>query len=720
VTPHSPKGALTAYSPKRALSHRAATASDGFGPGQQRCNTAPSVADWRPRASVNRTMEWIEQELDLQGLDGTQPSVERVRIFSNALVEVIEMLPSYRPFLLSLQREYDGLVNRLQSDLLNLAPLEGRLKTLKAESFSFVGQSMTWFQMEIACLKQKLEETEKERDGLRQENEALKEENKRLGECSEKDKYQASESHLQNLDILQYLDRMEKTVEGLRKQERELNAENKAMEKNLKHKDDRMQAAEKQLEAERKKIDTMISMEDHEAVREEVRHLTEKEVALHEQITAKEKDYLRIVEIYQNSIGQDGSKGPTDPARPLTPRPTWVHCRGMLDPDVSRSIDKAEHAQDLLQHVVVKSRSVLAAYGLMASAQKSALLADMTRNKFVLPLVSIEREKGKRLGTKEAGSDDGRTSSTAESADKDTKAMMLEEEATLSPDEDLDTPELLRHSERVKNLRLSRRKALEFLDHIVQVRSRSGSSVLNRPYIQVMMEHPMDMSEEERFEFLINVFVTVRRYSQEPDFLAYLLLITGKLADSVVKDNKGLCGEILRIIMSAHDGKPQDAKTCSKQDFFFGLKDLLPHKDQEKRNQLAVCLPSGQADVMLNLDWLLTDDAYVLSPIVYVLRLQHLQESVELVERLTEHLAKCKRATAEVRYEDVQAACRGHAEFGLLEPEDFAKGFEVKEEDLEPDTQQEVPKLAQLLMLHTDLFNALLFPRCDPEGAGVQ
>merc|ERR1719326_1302835 len=107
-------------------------------------------------------MSRIEEELELQGLQDLTPSLERVRIFSSAFSEVIDKLPSYRCLLLAVQKEYDGFIARLQAELNAAAPTEARLRTMKAASLSYVGESMAWFQLEVAELRKQVKDANAE------------------------------------------------------------------------------------------------------------------------------------------------------------------------------------------------------------------------------------------------------------------------------------------------------------------------------------------------------------------------------------------------------------------------------------------------------------------------------------------------------------------------------------------------------------------------------
>lgn len=656
-------------------------------------------------------MQWIEKELHETGLLESGPSVERVRVFAQAFGEVIDMLPSYRPFLLSLQKEYDGVVQRLQDELNALAPLEGRLKTMKAESFSFVGESMTMFHMEIGCLRKRLAEVEQERAGLQKDKARLEDESAKLQEASEKDRYLASESHLQNLDILKHLERMEKQVESLKKQEKELHGHNKDLEARVKEKESRIQTVEEQLNEEREKIARMVPREDCEALKDEIRHWEIRYRELEETYNAKQKDYMSLVEIYSKSINQKlAVKGEM---RPLTPRPRWRHCRGLLDPDAGRSGDKAETAQQLLQHLLACSRTLLSAYGLAVASQKSTLFATFAKHALTAPLSGVAPpvpETKERSRPKDAGQPSQEARAEAAKVS----------DAWLPADEELGTPKPLRHAEKVKNFNFSRKKTADFIDSVIQLRSRTGYSGYGTPFLQFMLEHlGKDLAETEATEFAINVFATVRRYAAEPDFLAYLLLILGRLPDMTVRDNKGLCPELLRIF-TTHFETGDGTRNISKQKFFYGLREVLQNKDPKMWQDLVTYFPAGGPDVLVNYEWLLLDDFYILSPIVYALRLQHLEESLAMADRLEAAVrGTLAPGATTVKYAAVQAALKEDPDFGMLQPEDYAKAFGTSVAGLKATSEQDCPTFLEL-MRHGEVFHGLfpVLPSDDAELAG--
>eukprot|EP00439_Symbiodinium_sp_Y106_P000096 s5188_g1.t1 len=244
-----------------------------------------------------------------------------------------------------------------------------------------------------------------------------------------------------------------------------------------------------------------------------------------------------------------------------------------------------------------------------------------------------------------------------------------EEEKWLPGDMDHSTPVPLRHAEKIRNQRFSRKKTRDFLERVLQHRVRGGDKLLCRPFVETMMEvlH-QELGEEEVTAFAVNIFASVRKYAAEPDFLGFLLLITGQVADVVVRDNRSLCAELLRIFriyFEVADGSTR----VTRQKFFSALRDALPQKEKDQCQELAAYFPASGPMTPVNYEWLLVDDPYVLSPIVYALRLQHLEEGLGLSDRMERQVKSCAR-DGPVTYEKIEAVCKDDAQLSILQPEE--------------------------------------------------
>eukprot|EP00931_Biecheleriopsis_adriatica_P074937 TRINITY_DN48906_c0_g1_i1.p1 TRINITY_DN48906_c0_g1~~TRINITY_DN48906_c0_g1_i1.p1 ORF type:complete len:781 (-),score=206.94 TRINITY_DN48906_c0_g1_i1:37-2379(-) len=687
-----------------------------------------------PRSGAQVLSEWVDREIRTQSVHGPVPLQDRVRIFNEAFSRAIEMLPEYRALFLSYQHETEALINTLQEHHHDFANIEGRMKTLKMNSLGFVGESTVAFQDTVRSLRQRLAECEKQRDELLAEKESMEDHNLELKQKSERDRWLSDESHKQNLDILSNLDRMEKQVEMLRKQEREMHAETAKLCQKVKDKELRVVTVEDQLNAERDKNANMVPKEEHEALKEELKAAKLRCQELEEKCANKEKDYQNIVDTYKRSIGQ--STGGKAEARPLTPRPYWNHCRGIIDPDMLRSAEQTDIVQDILCKMMTSSRTLLAAYGLSTASQKSNVFQKFSRHNSTIPLASEASTQSDRQKTPQAGSDD--PSSPTESqhrptvTSKDPAGLISaagggggsggEDDKYLAADTDAMTPEPLRHSEPCKNHRFSRRRTAEFLDRVMQHRFQEGDSVLSMPFLEVMLSIlEKEVDEEEAQVFAINIFASARRFAAEPDFLCYMLLMMGRISDSVVKDNRALCGEILRIF-GTHFDAGDGSTRITKQKFFYGLREVLPHKEKEYCQDLVTYFPPGGPNVLINYEWLLQEDLYIISPIVYALRLQHLEEALNLSDRMEKAISKSLReGSTMVRYDSLEAVCKDDLQLALLQPEDFARGFQCPTEDLKPGSEQNFGSFLEL-MKNGGIFHELFFPALpddDGEEGGV-
>lgn len=656
------------------------------------------------KAAAASLMQWVEKEIQVQSKWGPVTPHDRVRVYSEAFGRAMDLLPDYRPLLLKIQNEYESLIQVLQGDLQNLASLQSRMKAIKMESLAFVGESTLKFKEELSQVRSSLSDTEKERDELRQVKAKLEEQCEHLRFKSERDKFLANEAHAQNLDIVGNLERMEKQVETHRKQEREIHLESAKLIQRVKEKDFRIQTVEEQLKNEQDKVATMVGKDDHEAVKEEVRKLKISCRDLEERVATKDKEYWSLRETYTQQSGQTLGQV----FRPVTPRPRWHHCKGVLDPDDLRSDDKAESLQEIVQNILSTSRTFLAAYGLASASQKSKVFQEFARHPLTLPLAEEDLPATERLVDAPAEEDVPKPSGSEQALSQGPESSTddaKEDGILLNPD-DLHPGFIKwrsthqRQSEKVRDLQFSRKKTSEFIEKIMNKRSLEGDKLLKRPFLDVMMENILqDCIPGEALTFAGNIFASLRRYAAEPDFLCYLLLILGRISDSIVRDNKGLCSEILKIFISGLKEIDGSTRLTNRQ-MANNLKEVLPYC---KEKDLILYLPTS----LIHYESLLQDDPYVLSPIVYFLRLQHLEASLDLCDRIDQTLKRLSPSQTEISYEALEAACKKVPELVKLENEDFARVFEKTPDKLRG-CSQEVGCVLELLK-HSSIFRKL-FP----------
>lgn len=638
------------------------------------------------------------------------------------------MLPTYRPLLLAVQREYDAYIAKLTDERTSTAIVEGRLRTLKSESMSFVGESMGWFQQEVGKMRKRVAELEAEVEESRKCQMQLSEENVRLHEKSATNCAQAKDSHEQNQDMVGVIRRLEFQVELLRSQERDIQSKVHNLQKQLKDKETRIESLNKTLKEKTEENALRIKPEDHNAVKDECRHLEQRLQQLEEQLAAAKKDCTSIVETYLKAIGQQGKDiilGPD--ARPLTPRPDWARCRGLMDPEEMHTYEKAAIAQELASHVFCSSRKLLSAYGLLAAAQRSTVFRSYARiaeppDDAAQPALQKVRSRVRTRSSLEDGD--------APAVDNFSPFAPLEDAADfLMVEPEAGVPLIFQNAcrqlDRVKNLRFSRRKTAEFIDGLVRQRLRRGAAQLMQPFGEFVLENLPDelckesASREAIAEFVINLNASVRYYSAEPDFLAYTLLLNGKISDTVVRDNKNLCAELLQIFGEHFESSDAHA-SITKQKLFNGLREVFQNKPQESWQDIVNYFPAGRGDIVVSYEALLVDDLYVLSPIVYALRLQHLEEALQLTDRLGKLARDCPPDVhGKLRYDKIEATLRDDPEFGLMQLEDYARAFEKPPQKLLPESEQDLERFLQI-MKTSDIFRMLFFPALaadDGEGS---
>jgi len=714
----APSRPLTNSSGERHwLQTRGVRPSTSFGPGWKQkprlperrrygAGTAPSSRQYAAEgaAQVQTVAQWIKEELALQGLeDNNAPSVERARVFSEALGQIMDLLPTYRPVLLLVQKEYNALIAKLCEEVHSVAAMGGRMKTLKAESLNFVTESMAWFQKGTSDMQRDLYMLQADNKRLNEERKQMYLALSALTEHRDEERRQAEDYHTTNMDIVRHLRRLETEIETLHRSEQDSSSQIGNLSMKLKEKDLRIQAVEAQLQAENKKVLSMISVEDHRELEERLHRSDQNCRELTERIEAVQHNYRQLLETYTKSSGQSfNDKDLTgSDARPLTPRPSWRHCHGSLDPESGSSVANAASAQMLLEHVLTSSRSVLSAYGLMAIAEKSPAFE-----------VCASRARDKQAA--------GANKTNAKMSLQECFDMTLDEGANLFVDlSDTCLPSALLaelHASNdvdatsIPNLRFSRSKVLAFLDNLLQQRLRRGGVGSMKPFCDFMFENLPDEVRDtpEAVGYFLNMYTAARQYGVEPDFLSYILLFSGKIAESVVSDNKTLCGK-LRAIFAALFEKAS-TRSVSKQKLFHSLREVLPNKSKEMWQDLMSHFPPGGPETMVSYEDLLIDDSLVLCPVVYTLRLQHLEEALALSERFQRVVESSAKAFGEVKVQDFEAGLEADRTLhGGLSKQALATVWGMTVHDLQPESVVDAGRCLAMLK-QCSLYRTLYFP----------
>jgi len=655
----------------------------------QRCKSAPSsdvkqcataIKPDSKRQHAMQILQWVENELSINGLQDCGPCFERVRIFLNALGELIDMLPSYRPFLLMLRKEYEGLVENMQEQFSAFLPMEGRVKTLRAESYSFLGESMTWFQTEIKQLRQKVEALERENHALLQGKAEAEARVQSLEDIAQTYKAKAAEGTDNARELITRMERMEKTIDTMKSVEMDVRAIVKESDETVKALQNRNYSLEEQLKSVRNKLQGMVPKEDLESAKEEIKQAQLRHQELADRYAAKQKDYVNIVNAYSKKSGQRLVMV----TRPLTPRPEWELCEGIGwtiggDPMCQGTSDrKLQVLQEIFQRTISRSRMLLSEYG--ANALEMASVLEMGSRPLVVP-------------------------PTNEKA-----SMQASQDPTIAPDVDECTPVVLRHPAPVRSLGLTRTSIVEFMLNVMQHRLKEPSDI---SFIDFMMQFVRDrMPAEDATVFAINLYSGVKRFSAEPEFLAYLLLILGKIPDHVVLDNQSLCRELCVLLGCGDLNRKAKPMAMAKQELMDGLRLVMRFKDPKRWLQIHRCLPAGEDDALLNVSWLLNDDLYIISPLVYALRLQHLDEAVELFTRFEVLMTENLKGDELFVVEAFQAAVMQDFRLSQLCPEEFSREFSALLQELGENVQGLVKKFVWRIR-QGGFCRALFFPK-DP------
>eukprot|EP00746_Dinoflagellata_sp_MGD_P127493 gnl/MRDRNA2_/MRDRNA2_62055_c0_seq1.p1 gnl/MRDRNA2_/MRDRNA2_62055_c0~~gnl/MRDRNA2_/MRDRNA2_62055_c0_seq1.p1 ORF type:complete len:805 (+),score=170.94 gnl/MRDRNA2_/MRDRNA2_62055_c0_seq1:70-2484(+) len=655
------------------------------------------------RATVLQMLDKIHQEIEEIGLRDHGPCFERLRVFEAAFAHVIETLPSYRPLLFAVKKEYDGLIESLQRENSAVAPLQGRLQTLKAESISLLGESTTQFQRELKHLKDRLAEFEEQNAKLLEENERLKVAYEERAEAATNHKTQSEEQHRQNFDIVRMFNRTVAQLEESKQKERQAQVQLSRVQRDLKGAEGQMRMLEHQLQQESHKVITMVSGEEAQALQDKIKEQNKHYGELEEKYKAVRRDYESTVALYSKLAGQDLDVGPAN-VRPLTPRPDWRQCQGCVDPEHKHTFEKAEFVQDLLEHVLVRSRTLLYAYGIwQAGMEKSNVVKNHSKHsltpapstktvdKDAVDSAGQDVQHEAAEGLQGAGDQQGgeRLSAAGESGTKASQPLPGKDEEVedvFPASTGLNVPANLRHSEPIKNLQLSRKATFDQVMLCVNKRILAGDT--NKAFVDSLFEHcPKEMGEgEEQLQYVLSILSAVRRFSAEPDFLAFELLITGKLSDYVVVDNRGITAELLKSFRAIDQSA---AKKITKQHFFYALQGLLPNKQKKMWQDLQHYFPAGGPDFHVSYEWLLMDDLYVPSPVIFGLRLQHLEETLELLEKLNTTIYAVAK-DGKVKYEDVAHSLGKDPSFYTIQDEDLARGFATPLRETRMDTPQDV------------------------------
>lgn len=628
--------------------------------------------------SAARVTRQLQRELEVQGLTDAAPCLDRLRVFSTAFKQVIDMLPSYRSLLLAVYEEYERFIAKLTEEVSAVAPMEGRLKTMKVESLSFVSESIAGFQQEIKGFRKRTLVAEEKCSSLEKANSLLEAENAQLRASAEQEKSRADDAHFMNNDIARNCSRLQNQVDDERSQIYLCQAQLRKKEAELEAMNGKNRELEA-LQAQQENTSKGVGQDEYDKLVERLRQQEQKLPQLEEKLSSKQRDYERIVEAYSKLSGASASSRDISSMdmRPLTPRPTWTHGQGLLDLGESQSCEKAEHLQSTLLHIISRTRRLSCAYGCLVAYQKSPIMKTYS----IAPLIPE--------GSGKADSAEG------EGVTAEQSAVEGGDEDWFPPDEDSKTHPFLRHTEKVRNLWLSRERVSDLLLRLVKQRIASGEE--RRPFLDYFVGHiPEEYTSKgtaEAVQFALSVIAAVKRHSSEPDFVAYTLLLQDKLSDYAMIQNKDLCTNIRRSksFRSAGEGS-----IMKKEDLWNVLQKVLPTKSKGMREDLQSYLPGGVPRTLVDCDALLLDDLHVMSPLVYGLRIQHLEETLDFFKLLDKTVTTAATGGT-VTFEKINEALAADEIMRAIPAEEVAAAFGVSAGELRPETSQDAASFASAL-----------------------
>jgi hypothetical protein len=237
--------------------------------------------------------------------------------------------------------------------------------------------------------------------------------------------------------------------------------------------------------------------------------------------------------------------------------------------------------------------------------------------------------------------------------------------------------------EAVPNLFLSRHTVHYFLLPLVKARTRMRPDMeemeSDGPFFLYVQKN-VPRNDTRPHQFFASLLWALNEYSAEPTFLAYKLLMEGQINEHSVQDNFSMCEDLIQIF-KARDDEQND--TISKQNLYHVLSDLLPPKSKDMLRDLQTYLPSGAPDVLVNYNWLLRDDLYVPSPLIYGLRLQHLQQVVDVTKNLSDVINSAAK-DGKIMYKDVNEATKNNPFFFSI---DVLRGFGLSQSQIKLESE---------------------------------
>eukprot|EP00397_Hematodinium_sp_SG-2012_P030029 GEMP01031774.1.p1 GENE.GEMP01031774.1~~GEMP01031774.1.p1 ORF type:complete len:592 (+),score=110.39 GEMP01031774.1:40-1776(+) len=499
-------------------------------------NLATTLREKRAKAHHRRSplhtigddiMAYVCAELQYTGLlDVKPPSLERLRVFQSAFDQVAEQLPSYRPILHAVRAEYDELLEYFVEANNSVDALEARLKLLKVESAKYVSEAQYHFEKKVGQLRAEVNSWRTKYTQCEQESSDVTTKYTKMVESAQHSQKMATDLHRQNFDLVKNYQRSQQQVEESRKKDIIIQAEVNCLKQNLKAAEELIQGAEHEIQdlhQQSSKYSNVVSLEDVTTLNDKYTN-AQKTLSMTEgKLEVLQKDYDRLFT----------SAGSKSEGRSVTPRPAFSNNVGCVDSFASTSAsegnavssdEKVQFMQRLVEHLMKIGRTILGAYGLSQASTKPSL----TQQTFDTILQRV-------------------------------------------PPPSIPHP-LLPAAPNVPNLYFSRHTVHQIMSRFIK--QRMADSVTTSP-VPEALEYFISENYRRFFDD-DNVYPSlvdaIERFTPEPDFLAYSLMLQGKISEFVVHDSQNLAAEVKISIMASKTDT--ETHTMTKQSFYFGQQRL--------------------------------------------------------------------------------------------------------------------------------------------------
>jgi len=307
--------------------------------------------------------------------------------------------------------------------------------------------------------------------------------------------------------------------------------------------------------------------------------------------------------------------------RPLTPRPDFDTIEGLADsyayfgprPEPVGTVDKVQYLHQIAEKLYLNSRTVLGTYGYVSACKNS----ELTKKEY-----------------------------------EDIEKYEVEEKLFNGMD----------------NLKFSRHTAYEIMNRFLEARIADQNAT--NQVIDALAEYcRVQYDNEAIFPSLQDA---INHYAPEPDYLAFQLMLDGRISEFIVNENINLTTELKQKF---HSHEETDGAVATKQAFFYALQTLIPLKNKRMWQEVQHYLPAGSGETLINIENLLEDNLYVPSPIVFGLRVQHLEENVLILKKIETLVKELGGTSGTINFVDTMAKFTSTRSLSNIDEEAILRGF---------------------------------------------